>query len=285
MTANEPSYDLQRDFDALPPTAYIETDRYCDHCGYNLRTQPLRRDPSTGLLLVRCPECGRLHAARDGATAGRVWLQRLGTLALFYWILLIFGMLFGLGAAEVGITFATLDELTTYQTINIKSATTSAPASGSQIISIGGTTIIQTGSTTTRLVRVIRDRYEHYTAFLTLVHTISYILGFLALLLLVVACHHWRKWGYLIPALLFPALLGGLVWFPWTFDNPQLADWSARMILSQNAAYFVGCLSATLFGRPFARTVVQLLLPPRLRQVLAFLWIADGKPPPVVRGN
>jgi hypothetical protein len=33
-------------------------------------------------------------------------------------------------------------------------------------------------------------------------------------------------------------------------------------------------------GRPLARMLVVLLLPPRLRVPLSFLWICDGKPPP-----
>ena len=37
-----------------------------------------------------------------------------------------------------------------------------------------------------------------------------------------------------------------------------------------------------LIGRPLGRIAVIALVPPRPRQFLAFLWLADGKTPPRV---
>ena len=51
----------------------------------------------------------------------------------------------------------------------------------------------------------------------------------------------------------------------------------------QGAAHLAGGVAGIYLGRPFARAIVSALLPPRVRQFLAFLWLADGKqPPPVV---
>ena len=64
-------------FERLPVIAHIETDRFCQRCSYNMRTQAVRRDPRTELLLARCPECGRFDSVRDHVTATKAWVQRL----------------------------------------------------------------------------------------------------------------------------------------------------------------------------------------------------------------
>jgi len=40
-----------------------------------------------------------------------------------------------------------------------------------------------------------------------------------------------------------------------------------------------GALIAVWAGRPLARLTVRILLPPRIRSVLSFLWFADGMEP------
>ncbi len=66
-----------------PMVGRIETDRFCDECGFNMRTAPVYRDGRTRLLLARCTECGRIHDAAQLTSAGRVWLTRLGVFASF----------------------------------------------------------------------------------------------------------------------------------------------------------------------------------------------------------
>lgn len=277
---NQESSDAEY-FDDRTLIGSIETDRFCDHCGYNLRTQAVRRDPRTELLLCRCPECGRLHSARDEATAGRVWLHRLGTLALFIWIATILGGLFVCGMAQVFVSVGVLEELTTYQQIQTSNLGGVQSAGVAQTIQgPGAITIIQPGGIVTRSQRVIGDDFAGAAFFKALMHALSFCFGFLALLLLVVACHHWRRWGYLVPALALPSLLTLLIWRIWSFDYPHLSVWALRTVLRQNAVFAAGALTAIVFGRSFARLLIRLLLPPRLAQPLAFLWRTDGKTPP-----
>jgi hypothetical protein len=73
-------------FEQINPIASVETDRYCDGCGYNLRLQPVRRDPRTRIPLTRCPECGMFHAAGETATAGKLWLYRVARILLLLWV-------------------------------------------------------------------------------------------------------------------------------------------------------------------------------------------------------
>ncbi len=284
---NQPEAELDPlvEFDRQPPVAYIETDRYCEGCGYNLRTQPVRRDARTRVLLCRCPECGGFQPVREGVTAGRVWLQRLGTLGLFVWIVTILAAVFGLGAAQVGLTYASVDELTTYRQVTVPGPTQSQPAGGgTTTIIIGGQRITTSGSgTTTTYRREVRESDPLDRLFIALMQGISFALGFVLLLLAVVVFHHWRRWGYLVPAVLVPIVTGVLAWYIWSVECPHLIDWAEPTFVRQAAANLAGGLTGILLGRPFARLLVTLTLPGKLRQVLAFLWLADGKPPPAAR--
>jgi len=277
--------DSLAEFDQQPITAMIETDRFCEKCGYNLRTQPTRREPRTEILLCRCPECGRFQPARDGATAGRVWLQRLGTLALLSWIIFLLALCFGLGMAQLGLTVGTLEELS-YVDWNAGpvTITTQPVALGNiQITRNGVTTVYPTSGQRSAYRRIVRKPQEYDNWFRALMHTLSFLTGFLLLLLLTVALHHWRKWAYLIPATLIPVLVAAGMYYAWKIEYPYLIDWALRKITSLGAVNLAGGLTGIVFGRPFARLTCSLLLPPRIRQVMAFLWLTDGKHPPKPR--
>ena len=271
------------EFDRQTAVAHVETDRFCDHCGYNLRTQPVRRDPRTQLLMCRCPECGHFLTASTVTTAGQVWLHRLGTFLLFVWVLTLLGIGFGLCAAQMGMTVVTLEELTTYRRQTI-SPITPLPTGPALTIPGTSTTIIYAQPASAPAPaspnpwrREIRDSIPYYYLFAVLMVTISFGLGFLLVLLAAVALHHWRRWGYVIIALVVPVLIGVLVWLIWAEDVPHLRHWATPYVIGHAAAHLLGGLLAVYAGRPFARLVITLSLPPRVRQVLAFLWFADGK--------
>ncbi len=278
------------EFDAQPAVARVETDRFCDACGYNLRTQPVRRDARTDLLLCRCPECGRVHPARDTATAGHVWLKRLGSLLLFVWILVVLWAGVGLFAGQVGMIFVLLEELTTYRSVAVSTPSTQ-PAStitrvgpdGSTVmtISAGSVTISGPGPTPTWR-RGVREHREHDRAFILLVRGISFGLGFLLAMMAGVCLYHWRRWGYLLLVILFSIGPAVIAWYVWFQDWPYLREWSEPHIAAQAAAHFAGGLAGILLGRPVGRLIITLALPPRVRQGLAFLWLVDGKPPPAL---
>jgi len=295
MNRSQSEAELLLEFDRQPAVAYIETDRFCDGCGYNLRTQPVRREPRTDLLVSRCPECGRFQPARDGTTAGRVWLRRLGTLLLLVWIMTVLGTGFGLAAAQVGLTLVPLEELTVYRRVTIPApnSPTSAPGvapvspSGSPGVVIqSGTIVIQPGNvtatTTTTYRREVRDRVPYYAEFVTLLRGLSFALGFVLAMLAAVVLYHWRRWCYVVPVVVVSVGAAVLVWYIWRVDQPRLLGWATPHIIAQAAAHFAGGLAGILLGRPLARLIATIVLPPRVRQVLAFLWLADGKQPPTV---
>jgi hypothetical protein len=266
--------------DAAPPVATIEIDRFCDGCGYNLRTQPVRREERTQILIVRCPECGRFAAAADAVTAARPWLHRLATLLLFGWVLFVLWIATLLCVAQGAVTFLTLEERTTWE---VASTTSAGPAVITLPFNAATTTAATTitlppPGTTYRLVVSAPDEDDAYVFALAI--GISLLLGFGTATMLVVAMHHWRRWLYVVPVVLIPTVVATIVSISWSTDAPELARWARPMILAHAACHFAGGLLGVLLGRAFARMLVCVLLPPRVRPALGFLWLADGKPPP-----
>jgi len=231
-----------------------------------------------------------MHAVRDHVTVGRVWWQRLGTLALFMWILSVLSVGFGLAMGQLGVTIGTLEELTTYRQVTLPTPTANQPAASqpapltfnSATGTIQITRTINSSLTTTKWQREVNTDYEYYAAFMTLVYALAFTLGFALAALMAVTMHHWPRWGYLIPILLITPLIGYGVWYVWRVDNPHLSDWAAPYIVWLGTANIAGGVAGAFLGRPFTRLLVRLVLPPKIRQVLAFLWLADGKPLPNV---
>ena len=283
MPDESPQAEPFAEFDAQPPLASVETDRFCDGCGYNLRTQPIRREPRTAVLLCRCPECGRFHPARDATTAGNLWLRRLAALLLGLWIVLLIAGGLTLGGLQIGFTYITLDEFTTYSRVGPVPApppiVTTSQGSITIVTTPAPNLAISGGGGSTWKLEVIED-YEHRAAFVALMHAISFFWGLLLALLLVLSLLHWPRWTYLIPVLFVSLAAAAIVWFAWRDEAPYLLDWGTPYILSQAAAHLAGGLTGILFGRRLARLVITLMLPPRVRQHLAFLWLVDGKQPP-----
>ena len=252
-------------FEDLPPVSFIESDRFCRECGYNLRTQAIRRDPRTRLLLARCPECHLYHPAEEGTSAGRLWLRRLATLLLLAWIALVAGGIVGLLSAQGGISFATLDELTHGGMV-----TTTQPGPAGTI-------------TTMRWYRShlkVRQEYEHYHLFLAAMGSASAACAFLTAMLVVVVFHHWPRWAYWPTVLAAPVLVAMFVWLAWRGEAQHLLAWGRPYILGHASVQMLGGAVGVVAGRPLARGIVRVFLPPRARPVLAFLWLVDGKQPP-----
>ncbi|MCP4592730.1 MAG: hypothetical protein GY842_18500, partial [bacterium] len=243
--------------------ACIDLDRFCIGCAYNLRTQPVWLDERLGIPVVRCPECGRCQSANDAATALRPWLDRAASLFLLLWMLGLLALFANLALAEGALSYGTLDELTSY----------------------GGYTTQRIGNQTIRTwvrsgpLEVTEDP-EMYNLFMTLVMTGSFVTAFVTALAAVIVFHHWRRVAYLPLVLGLPLVATVIVATTWLYEAPHLFDWGLSYLLIHLGVQFLGALIGVQFGRPFARGVVRVFLPPNLRPKLAFLWLADGKPPP-----
>ncbi len=242
------------------PTACIDLDRFCEACAYNLRTLPVVRDSRTGIPIVRCTECGRYQAANESATAMRAWLRRVTAVLLALWVVAVIAAFVGLAMAEAGISYGTLDELTTYGG--------------------GRTQRINTTTITTRYgigPLVVRDQGPEDQLFIGLVLAGSAVAAFVTGTFAVVVCPHWRRAWYLALVLVMPLAVGGLIASVWHCDAPHLFSWGMPYIAANAGLQLVGGLLGVRLGRAFARMTVRIVLPAGIRPRLAYLWLTDGK--------
>lgn len=251
-------------FEGLPAVACVEVDRFCEGCGYNLRTQAVRSEPRTRILVVRCPECGRYHSATDSTSAGRPWLRRLGLLLLFCWgAVIVYGLamvLIGQGA----VVYHTLYALTTHRQIE----TVKSFPDGSMSIRIANAAL-----------EPVTDG-GRYALTVLAAAAASFGLGFVAASIVVVVFHHWSRRSYLWLALTGPTLVAGVVFVAWWYEARHLFTWGLPHVVGQALVQSLGGIAGIFLGRPLVRLIVRALFPPGLRSPLAFLWLTDGLGPP-----
>ena len=114
---------------------------------------------------------------------------------------------------------------------------------------------------------------------------VSFVTAFVISVFAVVAFPHWRRVAYLSLALVLPIIAGVVDVAIWHDEAPHLLGWGLNYMAAHCVVQVLGGLVGVVFGRPLARGVVRIILPPSIRPRLAYLWHADGKPPPTRPGN
>lgn len=248
-------HEPDQDFDRLPVLSQLETDRFCENCGYNLRMQGVRRDPRLAILVVRCPECSRYHPVAAAGTLRQIWWQRLATLFILTYALFLLGLMAGFGSTELAIMIGTTEEL------NRRGWSP------------------QGGQYATRLYQ--RPHDPDYLTLMALATAGSLATGYVAVALAVTFCHHWYRWGYMALAAALPLLVAAILWLILEYDGPASIRIFAYPYITWLTGWnMIGGLLASRTGRPLARALARLLLPPGLRAYLSCLWSADGLQPP-----
>ncbi|HMN95546.1 MAG TPA: hypothetical protein PKC43_04910 [Phycisphaerales bacterium] len=286
--------------------AIIDGDRPCIGCAYNLVGQAILRETHYGLLVVRCPECGKVDGIEEHPFVGRT-VQRLATAGLGLWIILLVGF----AALTVLLLTALSWALAEWFTEPLSAAVREDFQRWISANSAGGFTSAMP----------LPDQQAAVDAWLAEVGGIRSFLearkGALA------AIDPWAAtWSVPLAGLLFAAgvawsvaLLGvgrrrlvavtlGLV----AIAGLIVAGEAIKLLVSENPAPWWALLRRAIapvatvpaqaiglfilaaalilgaqLGRPIARGLVRLFLPPRLRTPMAFLWIADGLAPPGLR--
>ena len=295
-----PSTGAESGLEARPPLQrhlQILADQFCP-CGYNLHGQRVTFDERLDIPVVRCPECGRWSAAGHGSTATRSWLARLGSVALFIWIMMVLGailatllLVFGMCMARtVGNTVVialTPDGRQITQTLD--------PNTGVYAFTYAGS---DEQVNVTRIQYKLRQvpagdpraKYPFYNWYAVEPMPRSVYLMFLGIagggglllgIFLAAALWHlrsWRRWGLptlmLLPGLATMAILH----LDDAFELMVAPAWKIVATTAGGAA--LAMLVGLAIGRSVARAIVIGIVPPRPRQMLAFLWLADGKTPP-----
>ena len=284
----------QRNVPPLQRQGQIETDTFCDGCGYNLHGQPVARDPRLGLMVCRCPECGGWHAAGKGTTAASLWLSRVATLALVLWVQFVlfaaFWLCMGLGAVQV----VHVDEFSYRHWVaadgrDVERSNVINPGAGQTGWVYKGTT---QPANPTRLVRrpdppaddmLNAARRREQLIIGSVILTVSDLaLGIVGGMLLVTFFWHWKRQRYRF-VLLLPFAVAGVVlagMFVLDDDYDAIRGWAVSRVFTHAALQAMFMYVGILIGRPMARGLLRMIIPPRPRQVFAFLWRADGKPMP-----
>ncbi len=245
----------------VPVVGHVQVDAFCEECGYNLHTQPVTRDARLGILICRCPECGRFTAAANLTPVRQVWLNRLGFGMLVSWVLFLLG-LFALLTLFHGLMATGFVQ----QAVQFENVAPTSPSGIWRYHYIA------------RPAPATPEEVSQYRFQKTVTVLVALLLGAVAGGAVSVCMWHVRGFRTLLA--FAPALLGvGISFLGWSNDP------SARFVQDIVRGQSVICLLletlgvalGLYFGRPFARAALSMLLPPRPRQHLAFLWTTYGK--------
>jgi len=292
----------------LPPTAplerhqHLEVDAFCTNCGYNLHGQPVTRDLRLGIYVCRCPECGQHHPAGVGVTASSVWARRLAAALLALWALVVLNAFFWLGVAFGALVITHIEVLTTTEMvasdgrlveyIEIPPAPGAAPAPGG-----GGTSWVPVYKGTTQPVqtyeRVRTTSFPNanpnqpvnwWLRYVAINMTTAACIALTSGVLLVVFLWHWPRRRYLLVMLLPFVAAAGALGLLWLFDSGSEYRNIHGWMISRAATYAAlgaACLGVGIrIGRPIARGLLRMFIPPKPRQHFNFMWHVDGKTPP-----
>ena len=270
----------------------LEVDAFCAACGYNLHGQIVSLDERLGFPVCRCPECGRYHPAGAAVTSNSLWLRRFAAGLLAIWIIVVLVATFLLTLAMGGMQVAGVETFTYFRMIAPDGRPVvqgNLPKGGGFGYMIAGTDIVVPHPKfiqTTQPPPETDPQNIAGTSQLVGLLLLSLFLGFLAATLLVTFLWHWRRRRYLT-AIALPIIAAGFVLNAYIRDDQytNIRTWVINRVLLMFAIQCAGIILGILFGRKISRSLVRMVIPPKPRQMLAFLWLTDGKSPPPISGT
>lgn len=225
----------------------LESDRFCDGCGYNLHGQQVWRDERLGIPVCRCPECGRHHAVQQGTTAAVLWLKRLTSVFVIGWVMLLTFVIAGFFFAVYGITIGATEN---YQIRNLHLL-----IHGSQSLSVS-------------------DRFDVFD--LVIPRFFQQMFGLAIVVIVCLAGWHRRRWQ-LLPAIVVPviAITLGNTTARLSLSGSGFAGYQQTAMLAGvmdvTIAVVLG-VTAVFTSRAVLRFLVKLFVPPKARVAVAELF-------------
>lgn len=272
----------------------LSGDRLCLECGYNLIGQPVLREPHYGLFIARCPECGSVAALQEYPSLGK-WAGRFGTILA---ALSLVAML-AVAAWQVVFTAALSREfgVSTQYHVLLDLQRGYERWASDRFSNSGIVTPIETGFD--RWVdeggidRLLAERggwagvLDEDTYYLLIpIVLVPMVFGIVWSIVLIHRGWLGRSiWMLVLVGIAAATLLPGVIDLL-AADGTTPSSFVQRTLVGPLIAVgLVLCLAATFaglaLGRPVARGLVRLLLPPRLMGSLAWLWTIPGLDPPV----
>jgi hypothetical protein len=288
--------------------AQLSGDRLCAKCAFNLNGQTIVRERHYGLLMVRCPECGTGAALQEYPLLGR-WAARLGYVAAAAWLgammlLVVLSALAVWGEANLVMEKTTRpysDKIQALWAAHYSEEQRKATAAGTAAAGAYWTPNVADEQEWWKKFDFERVFVElgGWRGAISWMGLWELFLGGLLMVclgsLMAVCAPHARTGRRLLIGCAVIGLGGLFVIADWLQTDSRMVmfgyyytGYEAQRALALyllppavaacGAMYIVGLW----VGRAFARTAVAILLPPRLRGSLAFLWYVDGKPMPRV---
>ena len=247
-----------------PIIGHVQADAFCEGCGYNLHTQAVTRDERLGILICRCPECGRFAAAGNLTPTRQVWLNRLGLGLLIVWVLFLLGVFAVLTIFHGVVASGFVQEAVMFENV--------PPANPRNPGAVWRYHYVPRPSPRDA-EQASRESFQ-----MAVMVLLTVLLGAVPGGVVSVCMWHVRDWRRLVAFV--PALVGvGIAFLVWT-NEPSARE--VQGIVQKRLGLClllesVGVLLGLLLGLWFARGALSILVPPKARQHLAFLWTIDGK--------
>lgn len=285
----------------------LDGDRACLGCGYNLSGQPILREPHYDLLVVRCPECGKVAGIEEYPLLGRA-AGRLAAAGLAIWILLCVGFTAATAGALFGMTLALSEEILWPLTEELQRDFQSWSAehvSAQNVYALPRPEQRAAVDTWLEACGGIDGFVNARGGWLAAIDpwaslfwvpmgAISFAVG-AAWSVLLLGCSRRRLIAVALALVAVAAVFvaseilhstsgRGTLWWSQMINQELASLASAPTRAVALALLALPFVLGTWLGRSMARGIVRVLLPPKLRTPLGFLWIADQLPPPTTRG-
>jgi hypothetical protein len=277
----------------------LQVDHFCPRCNCNLHGQPVFPHEKFGFTVCACPGCGRLNPAALGFTQTWPAINRFSRVFFGIWgWVWVMAAIFLVGWT-IGLQYSFLQDFTdsVYQTrdgrpvvedyngmsINVTWHLEDGPLTKITDV-IARKVILTPQQYLNRQPPAAMPRY-FWQANIPWLEYSAVVCSLSGLFIAVACCHLRNKVLRLIPLPFIVALFTYVLWINLEIGGGTNKLWVIEHLFAM-AAFQTMILGLTLnFGRPLARLVVKLILPPVPRQRLAFLWFCDRMPAPSVRAT
>ena len=286
----------------------IRADRACIGCGFNLYGQTVTKEDHYGLAITRCPECGTVAALQQYPLMSH-WVNRFRAILAGLYIVMLLGTLALSTMAISGFAFAATDlasgnlanhigiDFTQWEQDQAENANQNAAAAGAAQrfngVQINGS-FRWVSISPVWVDEHLDESISSFGGIWANMDPSAYMVMLPAGLVSILIGVYWsvallgatRKRALIVPTL--AALVGGAIVIALNYD-PGTYPWASDLaknfyitrIVPVAMIYQLIFMGVGIFiGRPVARFIVRLALPPRSLVPLGVLWTRDGLAPP-----
>ena len=276
------------------PRETLQGDRLCAQCLHPLVGRTIEREPETGLLFVRCGECGTASALFEYPTA-TPWINRMKAVVASTLVFLILGFAIVIAASTGGFTAGAANEASEYAGDALAAAYPSSDLTekGTPAIGRWSSADLPWLATPDGQAALASSRWNIVSfGFLGLLGGLGSVIAapFMLFIAICVSRHRPLRRALLamVPSLIGTscavAIVNANVLLTWRSTE----SWQSVAVREHLFFYlwvmwiWFNALAAViaLIGPALVASIAQLILPPSDRRLVAWLWEWRGKPVP-----